>query len=76
MESELGFRNFVFISLKYEQKLGVEVFVGPIYYVMLYPYLLSFHPFNNVIFRFLLVLFTFVVNKLNQESTVKEAKDD
>jgi len=46
--------------------------VGPIYYVILYPYLLSFGPFNNIIFRILLVLFAFVGNKFNPKSTAKE----
>jgi len=36
--------------MEYEQKLGVEVFVDPIYDVILYHYLLSLVSFNNTIF--------------------------
>ena len=34
-DSELVFRSFVFVLLEYKQKLGVEVFIGVIYYVIL-----------------------------------------
>jgi len=45
-----------------------------IYYVILYPYLLIFRSFNNIILEFLLVLFSFIGNKLNSASIVKRGK--
>ena len=47
-----------------------------IYYMILYPYLLSFNSYNNLIFRIFPFLFAFVGNKLNQESIAKGAKED
>ena len=67
-KSELG------SLLEDEQKLGVGIFVGMIYYVIVYPYLLSFSSYNNVFFRIFTFLFTFVDNKLDQESIVKRIK--
>jgi len=50
-EIELGFKSSVFVLLEDEQKLGVGLFTSMIYYIILYPYLLSFDLFNSVIFR-------------------------
>jgi len=52
----------------------VGVFVDPIYDVILYPYLLSFGLFNNIILGFLIILFDFVDNKSDQASTAKKDK--
>jgi len=48
--------------------------VDLIYDVIVYPYLPSFHSFNNIIFRILIVLFTFVGDKSDQASTAKRSK--
>jgi len=42
---------FFLILLEDKQKLGVGVFVGIIYDIILYLYLLSFGSFNNVVFQ-------------------------
>jgi len=54
--------------------MGVSV--GMIYYVILFPHLLSFSSYNNVIFRpdFHMFYLLFVGNKSNQASTVKRSK--
>ena len=49
-ESEFSSRvQFLFTQGRVKVRCGV--FVGMIYYVILYPYLLSFSSYNNVIFR-------------------------
>ena len=45
------FSSLVFVLLEGEQNIGVGVFVYLIYDVILYPYLVSFGLFNNIIFR-------------------------
>jgi len=60
--------------LKDEQKLGVGVSIGIIYYVILYPHLLNFGSYNNAIFRIFSCFICFYGNKLNQENIAKRSK--
>ena len=54
--------------------LFVLGYCDPIYDGILYVYLLSFHLFNNIIFKILIILFAFIGGKFDQASIAKKSK--